>query len=596
MKLVCKMTQKIVNRYREMLKRQWVSELKDGDNVDYIQKKYAFITRTRLWAVYILFNAGLFLPVFIFKVSNAVKVQLNLEIAAFFALWAILGARFGKQVLRWFAAGFGLFYVVALIYQVYVVAMLGLYQRDANFYNDISFVIGGMAFLLDALNLPVWVYLVGGMAIIVLIGLIFWGARTTFEGVQITELGRVTRFGLIALGLITVFVVGVYPKKTADLQMPLSSLTAEMTENIRRSLESRDNLRTFATIDPTGSYNYAQYPLSKTPDVFFIFIESYGSVVYKRPHFTTPYLEMTEALEKSLANDGWSAVSTISEAPTWGGGSWMSYTSALFGVLVDQQSEYDALKKKYSELEYPNIGRYFNSQGYDYVWVVPIDRQLPKKREEIDHRFYGANRWITYDTLNYDGPLFGWGPSVPDQFTFGFIQEFVVQQEKPTFLVYLTQNSHYPWSPLPPILNDWRELENLDMQDGVLSDIQKKGLSVGESRQNYLQAVDNTLDFLDQFITSIEKENSVIVLVGDHQPPTVSRREDGYGTMVHIISQDVDLLASFHKYGFVDGLILENLEPTIRHEGLYSLFIRNLVAQYGTSPWILPPYLPDGHK
>jgi phosphoglycerol transferase MdoB-like AlkP superfamily enzyme len=369
-----------------------------------------------------------------------------------------------------------------------------------------------------------------------------------------------------------------------------------MAENIRRSLESRENYKTFATIDPTDSYDYAQYPLSETPDVFFIFIESYGSVVYQRQHFTSLYLEVLEALEKSLANDGWSAVSTFSEAPTWGGGSWMSYTSVLFGVLVDQQSEYDALKKKYSVLEYPNIGRYFSSQGYDYVWVVPINRRLPEKREENDQRFYGADQWISFDSLNYGGPLFGWGPSPPDQFTLGFIQEFVSRPGQPTFLVYLTQNSHYPWTPLPPVLDDWRELENIDMQDGVLDDAQKKSLSLGKSRRNYLQAVDNTLDALDEFISSLEKENSVIVLIGDHQPPTVSRREDGYGTMVHIISQDVDLLASFHEHGFVDGLILENLEPTVRHEGLYSLFVRNFIARYGTSPWILPPYLPNGHQ
>jgi phosphoglycerol transferase MdoB-like AlkP superfamily enzyme len=272
----------------------------------------------------------------------------------------------------------------------------------------------------------------------------------------------------------------------------------------------------------------------------------------------------------------------------------MSYTSALFGVLIDQQSEYDALKEKYSELEYPNIGRYFSLQGYDYTWVVPINRQMPEKREEIDQRFYGADRWITFETLDYEGPLFGWGPSAPDQFTFGFIQEFVSQQEQPTFIVYLTQNSHYPWTPLPPVLNDWRELENLDIEDGVLSQAQKQGLSLGESRLNYLQAVGNTFDILGEFISSLEKENSVIVLIGDHQPPTVSRREDGFETMVHIISQDVDLLASFHEYGFVDGLVLENLESTIRHEGLYSLFVRNFIAQYGKSPWMLPPYLPDG--
>ncbi len=284
------MTKKIVKRYSEAFKRQVVSEYDNGDNVDDLQKKHAFTARTRIWVAYVLFNAGLFLPVFIFKVSDAVKVQLNLEVAVLFALWAIFGGRWGKRGLRWFAAGFGLFYVVALVYKSYAGALLGLYQREANFFNDYSFVLGGMSFLLDALNLSLWVYLAGGTAIIVLIGLIFWGARTTFEGIPIPALGRATRLGMIALGSIAILVGGLFPKITADLQMPLSSVTAEMTENIRRSLESRENLKTFVTIDPTDSYDYAQYPLSETPDVFFIFIESYGSVVYKRPHFTPPYL------------------------------------------------------------------------------------------------------------------------------------------------------------------------------------------------------------------------------------------------------------------------------------------------------------------
>jgi hypothetical protein len=590
------MTNKIDTKNSEAFNRQVVSEYENGDNVDDLQKKVVFTPRTRLWVIYVLFHVGLLMPVFIFDVSDVVKVQLNVEVAVLFSLWAIFAGSWGKRGLRWFAAGFGVFYVLALVYKSYASALLGLYQLDANFFNDFGFILGGIPFVLDALNLPLWVYLAGGTAIIVLIGLIFWGARTTFEGVPIPALGRPTRFGIIALGSIAILSVSLFPKQTADLRMPVSSVTAETAENIRRSLETSDYIKTFNTIDPTESYNYAQYPLSETPDVFFIFLESYGSVVYKRQHFTPPYLEMAEALEQSLANDGWSVVSTLSEAPTWGGGSWMSYTSALFGVLVDQQSEYVALKEKYSELEYPNIGRYFSSQEYDYVWVVPINRRLPEKQEVDEQRFYGADRWITFDSLNYKGPLFGWGPSVPDQFTFGFIQEFVSKIEQPTFLVYLTQNSHYPWTPLPPLLDDWHELENFDAQEGLLNDTEKRGLYLGESRQNYLQALDNTLYSLEEFITSLEGENSVIVLIGDHQPPTVSNPDDGYGTMVHIISQDVDFLASFHEYGFVKGLVLENMEPTIRHEGLYSLFVRNFVAQYGINPWILPPYLPNGHQ
>ena len=148
------MTQKIVKRYRQAFKRPVISEFENGENVKKFDKKSAFIFHARTWVAYVLFNVGLFLPVFIFKVSDAVKVQLNVEVAVLFGLWVIFGGRCGKRVLRWFAAGFGLFYVVALVYKSYAGALLGLYLRDANFFNDYSFVLGGMSFLLDALNLP----------------------------------------------------------------------------------------------------------------------------------------------------------------------------------------------------------------------------------------------------------------------------------------------------------------------------------------------------------------------------------------------------------------------------------------------------------
>ena len=293
------MTQKIVQRCRHAVERFAISEFENGENVKNLNMKPAFILRT--WVAYVLFNVGLFLPVFIFKVSDAVKVQLNVEVAVLFGLWAIFGGRCGKRVLRWFAAGFGLFYMVALVYKSYAGALLGLYLKDANFFNDYSFVIGGMSFLLDALNFSIWVYLAGVTGIIFLIGLIFWGARTIFEGVPVPALGRATRLGLIALGLIAILIGSLFPQKTADLQMPLSSVITEMMANIRRSLESRENLKNFYD-------DRSNQLLTITLSILFprlrmcssSFIESYGSVVYKRPHFTPAYLQMLEVLEKSL--------------------------------------------------------------------------------------------------------------------------------------------------------------------------------------------------------------------------------------------------------------------------------------------------------
>ncbi len=85
-----------------------------------------------------------------------------------------------------------------------------------------------------------------------------------------------------------------------------------------------------------------------------------------------------------------------------------------------------------------------------------------------------------------------------------------------------------------------------------------------------------------------------MVLIGDHQPPVVSRRSDGWATPVHVIAKDPALIDAFADYGFEPGLKVANVQPALRHEGIYSLFMRLLYQTYGDHSVALPPYLPRG--
>ena len=92
-------------------------------------------------------------------------------------------------------------------------------------------------------------------------------------------------------------------------------------------------------------------------------------------------------------------------------------------------------------------------------------------------------------------------------------------------------------------------------------------------------------------------DESIYILIGDHQPQQVSRRNDSFDTPVHIISKDAALVDAFSAYNFVPGLLVPGAgEPaaTMHHEGLYSMLVRVLVQQYGTGNKALPPYLPQG--
>src|SRR5690606_33824538 len=112
-----------------------------------------------------------------------------------------------------------------------------------------------------------------------------------------------------------------------------------------------------------------------------------------------------------------------------------------------------------------------------------------------------------------------------------------------------------------------------------------------ERRLNYLNAIEYELHMLTNFIQQHADEDAIFVLVGDHQPPRVSRRADTYDTPVHIISRDTEFIANLEPYGLVPDLVIEEESAALRHEGLYSLLVRNLVQTYGKSPARLPAYL-----
>jgi hypothetical protein len=163
--------------------------------------------------------------------------------------------------------------------------------------------------------------------------------------------------------------------------------------------------------------------------------------------------------------------------------------------------------------------------------------------------------------------------------------------EQPTFLFYITQNSHYPWTPQPAVVQDWRTL-NQPAADP--SSPLPDQLSQPTKRRNYLDAVEYQLRFLTDFILDTGSDDAIYVLVGDHQPQQVSRRTDGFETPLHVISRDADFVQSLRGYGFDDGLVARDLTADLRHEGFYSLFVRALLASYGQGDRVLPDYLPYG--
>lgn len=565
------------------------------------------------WLNFLALNWLLFLPLYLFNretsrfwpaLSGAGAQQLllwrnnldifrlSLEVAVLAALWVNLPPLWRRRSQRVARALFAVFYGLAFGYAVYENISLSLYQIDPVFYAQYRLATDGVPFVIQQLRWPWGVYAVGLFVVALFVGAVWSRIRALIGGVPPAQLSRGTKGMLAALALWAVLAPLATDVPTASPKAVVSSFSAKLAQNVAESLTLRRKLAGFDAELPYQVYNYSNQKLLQKPDIYLIFVESYGSVLTKRPWWRQDYEALLRVLQEDLRGEGWQAATALSESPTWGGGSWLAYTSALCGLRVDNHAAYLSLVDSYQEAAYPDLGRALQAQGYRSVFVTSISRELGAADRQRYANFYGVDEWVDYSRLRYNGPKYGWGSAPPDQYVLWYWEkELRSAVHQPTFFFYLTQNSHYPWLPLPELAADWQTLNQPAADPSAPLPEQ---VSPDAKRRNYLNAVEYQLRFLTDFIRRAGRENAIYVLIGDHQPQQVSRRADSFATPVHIISRDAAFVQALAAYGFVDGLVVPDMAPAMRHEGLYSLLMRTLLAVYGQGNKVLPPFLPNG--
>src|SRR5690606_5686339 len=135
-------------------------------------------------------------------------------------------------------------------------------------------------------------------------------------------------------------------------------------------------------------------------------------------------------METTLEENGLHIASTLSESPTWGGGSWLAYTSALYGLRLEEHPQYLAFLERYQDEgeRYANFGDYLRQQGYTFAWLTSIAAELKEEKRQMYQDFYGVDHWLQYGDLQYDGMRYGWGPAPPDQYSLNAVREALLAQ------------------------------------------------------------------------------------------------------------------------------------------------------------------------
>jgi hypothetical protein len=521
----------------------------------------------------------------VFVRQNHDIFRLSVDLLVIVTVYLFVRKRIKPRVYGWST---GIYYFLILAYFTYFTIFEKLFLIPPMIYNDVSLLKLGFVNIGGG-----QVFQSFGILLIVAVALyaVVWLVRKLILTAHDLTLGL---FSKLVLGMFAFLIVVNTMKSgfTFGSDQAFEEGFALLASNIKNSLDAKRNLRNFNVDTLNAKMGYSNLRLGKKPDIYLIFIESYGKLLYVHDDLRSPYFKCLDSVEVNLDRKGWKAATGFSISPVSGGNSWVSYSTVLFGYNLRNEGTFNSLLKISSMARYDNLFNMLRHQGYKTyrLSAMPQNPNLEVPWETYS-QFYSIDHWINFSDLNYTGRLYGFGPSPPDQYSINYADQWIKQDiSGPRALFFITQTTHNPFYSPDSIVTDWRSLNKENERFTWQASVFLKKPVI----KDYLKAVCYDISALGQFIASQSDTSAIFVLIGDHQPPVITGRQDGFETPVHIISRNREFIREFTQYGFNEGMRANILAKPVHHEGIYSLFMHEFVKFYGISGSKLPVYRPNG--
>lgn len=282
-------------------------------------------------------------------------------------------------------------------------------------------------------------------------------------------------------------------------------------------------------------------------DVLLFIVESYGETAIRSSTQAALLFPIYDAYERDLGEHGFFIASGILDSPTFGGQSWFAHATLSSGVPTSNQLEYRLL----GESNPPALATYFRAAGYRTVLVQPASLAPTPVLDYLDFE----KQYLRPD-LGYRGPPIGWG-AIPDEYSI----EVVHQRElgrggAPRFIEYALVTSHAPWSAIPPIVGNAAELGDgsiyarlpIERQATRWSDLEQASTA-------FAKTIAYDLEVLRRYIVERVKGDTLVILLGDHQPPgCATEGSTARGALVHVLSRRSDFVDAFRRRGYTSGM------------------------------------------
>jgi hypothetical protein len=319
--------------------------------------------------------------------------------------------------------------------------------------------------------------------------------------------------------------------------------------------------------EPLGPITSPMQKLNGTPVYLFI-IESYGHTVYADPRHFHYFQPMVTELEEMLQAQGFEVCSNYLRSPTYGGESWLAFSTLESGVRVDNQLAYTHLLNSAVQ----PVARYFNQAGYRTVSVMP-GTSYPWP----EGAFFGYQQTYYAWDFNYQGPPFGWS-TMPDQFVLDTIfRRELMDAQQPIFVRYMLTSSHAAFNQQPPYVADWSQLGDGAIYN-TLESIRFPSVrhDLSNATEAYMTAVTYVFSVLKAYLEQFLQGPALIIIVGDHQPNVqITGSTASWSVPIHVISRQQSLLEPFVQGGYTPGWV-----PYQQHHRGMETFLPDFVAAF----------------
>ncbi|GAA4431992.1 hypothetical protein GCM10023169_37200 [Georgenia halophila] len=303
-------------------------------------------------------------------------------------------------------------------------------------------------------------------------------------------------------------------------------------------------------------------------DVLFVFVESLGRVSVEGAWFSDRLDSALDDATARLAEEGFAGRSAFLTSPTFGGKSWLAHGTLQSGMWTDTQQRYDVLVTS----ERLTLSRLFGRAGWRTVAAVPANN-----RDWPQGAFYGYDHIYDSRNLGYEGPEFGYA-TMPDQYTLEtFARRELAEDDRPPVMAEIDLiSSHAPWVPTPPMI-DPQSVGDGSVYDGMPERLPSRSdiwTSPRRVQDAYADSVEYALDAVVSFVATHGDDDTVIVLLGDHQPTTIVSGEGaGHDVPVAILARDPAVLERISGWGWGHGLCPDPDAPVWRMDAFRDRFL-----------------------